>query len=647
MSGNRKEFSINLGNMSGGVNTVDPPVSLAQNCVSQAINALFLKQGFLKAPGFKGLKSGSAIFGASCTGLGNYQQYDGTEKTLAVSGAHLYGVTNAGVETQIDGGLLSGTGEVWGTSFLNKWWMVNGTKVLKVESDYTTHQVGITPPSGVTAVAATVGAATLPAGLYQIYVSYCRKVSGVNRLYSKGQLVASVTVTGPNNAITFTFADSADAQVNNKVVWMTDAGGSALHFFWETGDNTTTSFSITDVTTYRNTSLIYDFVAAGNSLPPALQWLIAADNRLVGAIDNVIYYSKKGTTVSGAPVYDIECWPSENIYQLPFKTTMGFTLGRDLFINTPGGIFVIPSCDFSGKFYHIESNLYFIEPRTIQVRNSVAWGLTNDGFRFFDGENWSIDLSRNIKPDIDRIYAGITAGFKPCGIIYRRSGIRTEYQLSYRDLSVSASINNRTLVLDLDAVVVENAKNFNAPWDIWETGFNYAFSNSSNKIYKAQSKTTESTIYSETACGDGDVDIFNKSGAFLTALTKKQTVVKSRHVLLSSDAIVEMTPMWVLAKINSPMIVSIFIEDSATSYYSQQVTIEQINPIILDEAILDDVPDSTMVFATENPYPHKIKMPQSISGKVFSVQITSNENDSSFQVLDILIKGMIETGRIT
>ena len=148
--------------------------------------------------------------------------------------------------------------------------------------------MGIVAPSGASAVAHAGGSLAL--GDYKVYVSYCRTVGGVNRLYSVGESLGTVTLAGGNQTIRITLANSADTQVNNKVVWMTDADGSVVYFYHETGDNTTTTIDVTSDTN-KNSALLYSTVALNNDVPPNIEWIFAHNNRLIGSIDNVVYYN--------------------------------------------------------------------------------------------------------------------------------------------------------------------------------------------------------------------------------------------------------------------------------------------------------------------------------------------------------------------
>ena len=80
----RKSAKINFGDMSGGVNTASPAVALRDNQVQDSLNAIFKDKGFVRSPGYLGIKS-TAIFTKYIKLLEFYKQYTGVEKLLSIS----------------------------------------------------------------------------------------------------------------------------------------------------------------------------------------------------------------------------------------------------------------------------------------------------------------------------------------------------------------------------------------------------------------------------------------------------------------------------------------------------------------------------------------------------------------------------------
>ena len=630
----KKTTSKNFGDMSGGVNKSSPAVALRDNEVRDSFNAIFKDRGFIRGPGYLGLKS-TAIFAAYIKMLEFYKQYTGTEKLLSMSGGKLYevGVSDGAITERYD---LTGAGEGFGLTFLNKFWATNGTAVVKLENE-TAYQVGITAPSGASAAALAGG--TLAAGAYQVYASYCRKVSGTNRLYSVGESLGEVVLSGGNGSVRVTLANSSDAQVNNKVVWMTDADGSVIYFYHETGDNTTTAIDVTSATN-KNTALFYAVQAANNQRPPAITWIHTHDNRLIGGINNVGYYSLKGSVINGAPVYDLEKWPTANNYIWPYSVDGAFSLGEHLYLNSAGGIIKQPYGDFTARYEINKERLHFISMRTVEVYNGVAWGLTNDGVRFFDGVKFSPDLSGRIRPLIDEIYADNAEHFRPVGKIKRRGSLRTEYQLSFYDNSVASNMNNRTLTLNIDSVALFAEEKFTAPWEVWEHGHGYMAVNDANVAYYGQSLNGASTIYKENTTEAYDKYIYGDAGTFLTTNTNKASYVTTRIYLAKMEAIEDWDTVYILVKQTYSANLQVFISDRFNISTNDDFSTTDDGAFVLDVSRL-----GTGILPSGIAEIIKVKLNDNMNGRTVYMKISQTANDTSFEILDLEIVGFLQKDR--
>jgi hypothetical protein len=239
-----------------------------------------------------------------------------------------------------------------------------------------------------------------------------------------------------NNRITIaSFANSADAQVGQKVIWIKNVTtNQTIHYYhYATNDNTTTTFILTSPTPV-STSIVYEYDSLDNGLPPAGTYVFAFANRLWLVSSNVVYYSNKAYNE-----YDLEIFPASNFVILPHNCTGLFSVGTNLYANTDNGIMIIPSGDPTAIWYIIEPRWRFVEMRTVARWNNGVMGLTNDGVRYFDGERFTTyDMSMDIKSKIDKAYTQDT-NFKPCGFIYRRD-FRNEYHLLWQDVNVSATV---------------------------------------------------------------------------------------------------------------------------------------------------------------------------------------------------------------
>jgi hypothetical protein len=560
MPGDKKTFAIQLQDFSGGVNGVEHPIVINANQVNpSSLGCILKKSGFVKYPGSLGI-SATDTFTKHLRMLDFYRKYDTTELLLALSNGTLSSVS------LVDGSLTSlftmgsETSPGWMCEAFNKAFVCNGNKVVKVEST-TAYQVGITAPAGVTA-AASAGAG-LPDGVYEIYASYARRVSGSNVLYSQGLLVGSVTLGTGNNRINITaFPNSADAQVGNKILWIKSPGETVHYFFYETMDNTTTTFIVSS-TAAKNTSLVYEVNALNNGTPPAGTFIYSFADRLWLIKDNTIYYSAKGYTE-----YDLEVFPAANFRTTPYMLTGIFSVGDHLYFNTESGILALPNADISAIAYLIEPRWHFKYMRTVARWNNGVIGLTNDGVRFFDGSKFSAtDLSYFIKSDIDNLYSFADSNFGPCGWCYRRS-MRNEYHLTWYDTTLNAVTNSRHAILNLDtcnaigsdSVIVPDQ--LSAAWEFHQVSGNFAaISRNANAIYIGQSHATAPRIYHEDADSSYSKYVYDSTGAILTEDTALRVYLQSKEVMPKLDGKIWIKKVYVLSQNSSPFVFRFSIGD--------------------------------------------------------------------------------------
>ncbi len=627
--------TFDVSQMGGGMNTTDPSVALRDNQVVSAMNAQLRKNGAKRWPGYTGLKS-TAMFAAKVYGLGIYEQYDGTEILLAASGTKLYSV-NVGTGAVTELYDFGTAGEMWFSNILNKCFVCNGSGACKVESSTVAYKVGIAAPAaGVTAVKST--GAGLADGVYKIYVGYARRVGGANVLYSQGLALGNVTLGAGDNQITFAnFANSSDPQVGNKVVWMTDAGGSTYYFYHETTDNTTTTFIISG-TTAKDEDLVFDVQAALNYVAPSFEYITAFNNRIIGNVSNVLYAS-----LQAGSVYDLERFNTQengNISTLPAPVQGFFDIGEHLYCNTPQGIIRIPYGDISQEFQWVKDRRYFFkEPRSIASCGFGVIGLTNDGFQIFDGENWSpINVSKDIMPEVQKIIAGISSDFRPCGAVYRRN-TRTEYHFSYRDLSISTLLNNRRFCLNLDTFVAIGNDQYNAAWEANENGAAYMAITKAGIFYHAQSLGSEGTIYKEVSTTAADQYVYNDAGSFLTAATAKKLRIVTRTIIPDMLGEVILKFLYLLIQTRGNVEIKITFPDSPGVYVNVTSTATGVS--VWGTAVW-----GTSLWTSEEPQVEKIYL-QKLKGKSFYLTIQQTADDKDFNIEKITFDGIVERSRFT
>lgn len=522
MNPKNRELTIDFSNFRAGLNTKDPHISIGEKqAYSGTENIVFKESGIAPWFSFAGIKD-SAVFPGKITGLDIYSRVDGTDILIAGYNGSIYSINKStGVGTLIY--TLGGLGEFWFVSFYDKLFAANGTGSCVIEGS-AGYQIGITPPSGVS-VAATAGG-SLANGDYTIYASYARMVSGVAVLYSQGEELGTVTLGSGNNTIAVSdFANSSDTRVGNKIIWAQGPNDAGVFLYHATGDNTTTSFNITDTTLYDATKY-YRTLSNPSAQPPVMTGIFAHDDRIFGWYENTLYASMQAVTV-----YDLERWPDIQ-YKFPFRITGLFAIGEDLFINTDGrGIIKLPEANMDGAYKQVTKKRCFKFIRSVENIDenskespSPVIGITQNGVRIFDGYSFTIDLTKSIKNDMDDLYSGASSEHAPVGFV-QRANDRTEYRFSYRDLDIGSVCNNYTYVLNLDQLVINSNVDYTAPWESVKVGFNYACVDGSDEAFMAQSLESGSQIFKDDPKHTIDRNIFKYNGTFVSSASKACNLV--------------------------------------------------------------------------------------------------------------------------
>lgn len=634
-----KEIKASFGDMSGGIANAYPPHSIAKNQVADAINALFEKKGHTKHSGIVGLDNRLAtpIRGNFC-----YKKQDGTELNIVISNQKIYSVVLA-TSTFTEIGTLTSDNECFAINVRGKLWICNGVDFVKIESTPAIYRVGIAAPAGFTAAAS--GSGSLAAGTYIIYASYSRVV-GSATLHSAPQLVNSGLVVGASGTVTLTVTASTDQQVTEITVWMTDANGSTLYYYGN-ANNTTGSIVISSDANKNNSLLMYE-QAAGNQLPPALKNVWSADGRLMGCVanSNIIYYSMKAQNE-----FDLERWPTEYyIPTIPYNVLSGYVLNGDLFINTVGGLYKIANCDLASKPIEVipgsmcNTNLLYFpyyNLRSVVEYNGALWGFTNDGFRIFDGKNFSIDLSKHIKPFVNKLMAG-SSNFPPSGFVYRRSGKRTEYRCSFNDTELSTVSSNRSLLLNLDTIIIADNAEYRAAWELSSVGWHSAYVNGSGNIVIAQNNSTVGLIAQES--GEFYKNCLDERGVLLTAETGIKIYIKSRTFLDELYGLDRWFKMYLLRRMSSAVNIKLLIEDNNLYNFNAIFANTGGNKNILDSAIPLTIPFILSSDVSEEKF---YKMPQNAKGNTMAIEIEQTAIDSVYAITEIEIYGQHEGNLFT
>ena len=587
----------------------------------------------------KGSEAINSAISSVIEGMAFYPQYSGSNALLMVGGGKLYIVNQStGVLTEIYD--LTGSGDANFVTAYDTCFVCNATEVVKVEGS-DSYLVGIAAPSGASASAKAGGSLTL--GTYKVIVGYARKVLGTNVLYSVGETLADVVLSGGNQTVTFSIPNSSDPQVNNKIVWMTDADSASPHYFYhETDDNTTVTFDVTSDAN-KNTALIYSTQAQENARPPAFQDITFLNNRVYGKIDNTIYYSKQAGTK-----YKLECFPSANTFDLPHYIVSLFTNDDHLYANCINQIIKIPfgdpyqrTVEIYGKTFS-GTRRYYKYPRTVINHSDYVLGLSQDGVTKFQNDRMiPIDIAKDVKPDITEAYNGASATVKPAGILLRKND-RTEYHLSYVESTVGTTLNNRTLVLNLDTLSLDIDRNaaIISAWEKYDLGFDYgAVSPDGSTVFFGQSVSGKSVIYKLKSEDVSDTNVY--VGDTFTASRDSESYVTTPYFVKDIRGSVKWREIHAAARQSGTY--SIIIYAAKDKVYSATINFTKTGTgFILGTSRLGSGRLSSLY-----PTFSERGIPRTIKGSMVWAKIIQTAEDRTFQFIEAILDGKLTIGRRT
>jgi hypothetical protein len=500
----------------------------------------------------------SPLFSSPVRGFFQYVHANGTQTAIAVSGGKVYSVdVVAGVATQI--GLMAGDGECYAINAAGKLWIVNGTSFVKVEDNLLVYRVQIqAPTSGIVDSFDTDG--SLAAGVYGIYVSYARNVAG-QYLYSLPLSLGNITLAGGSSSIKFNIPSSTDPQVTHKVVFMTDPNGTVPYYFYEVSDIVNT-FTITD-NNAENQDILMSTVSANNQiLPINPSGIFYFNNTLyVWKINDFTVYWSIMTDVN--PL-DMERYMPENFRTMAYGINAMFSVAANLYMNHIGnGISTITNGDMTSIIKNTDRTHWFLDCKTPEGKSNVvmhlrsAFGLTNDGFRFYMGgtfstaisgnyyDNFTDDLSFFIKPDINLIYQGSST--LPSAIINRRANKRTEYRFSFKNYSYGSYSNNDQVIFNLDFYL--EPQNSIKCWERWENGFAGQIILNGTWYGVQNGPDGKAQIVKENnTC---DLNCYDRTGTYRQQDFLKQLYILTRQHIDDLDAQIICGPQYVLASCNT------------------------------------------------------------------------------------------------
>lgn len=632
VSYSRRKKAVRFSDFSGGLNTSKDSTVIRNNQVQDCKNAILRKNGADRRPGTIAKENFNLT--KSVKGLHNYLDFADDEHLLMGSDGKLYDVAKSdGAPTERYN--LGGAGNFYFADALGRSFVANGANVVKDEGGIT-YQVGIDAPTGASAAESVSGTGSLAEGIYDVYIGYGRDVDGTIVLCSTGQSLGEITVTSPNNSITISdFAESADPQVNKKVIWMTIAGGGTVYRTQVEDNNATTTY-VVDTAPTTEIKITYGVDAVNNVAVPAFKYILSADNRVWGSVDNVLYYS----LMNSSNPYELERFFPLNIITFKYKITGIFELNGSIYVNTPYGIFKQPNADVTARTEHVELRWNFKYMNTVVDYGGGKLGLTNDGVKFFDGENFrDYDISEDVRGEISKIY-GTISGFEPYASIIRRD-IRTEYHLGYNDNSLTNVTNNKRLVLNLDKLEYLPEKKVVAPWEIWSNGATHMALDNSGVTYQAQSHATLPKLYIEDTTTTIDNGIYLQSGLVGTSDSAVEIKVCSKTILLDMSARLIWNVLRTMARLSAKATIEIHIRDVEGLNSSNLVG--SGDGVSEWDVFLWDVG----TWASTTPRLIKTKLPMNLKGYMMFVKFYQTANDPEFNIQDIVVEGIASQTRFT
>jgi len=615
-----KPIKIDFEDVSGGSNTTEDMLKIRKNQVQDSLNAVLRRNGPQRRPG---TLAGDVALANSGRGMHIYRELDGTEHRLLCSDQKIYS-TPVNLSTKTELFDTGGDGKAYFANYLDKCWITNGSAMVKIEGT-TGYQIGISPPSGVVATAKAGG--TIPVGTYNVWVSYGRG----NNLYSVGESIGSVVIDSTNKTVAITnFANSADGQVSNKVVWMQLTTQGLTYFWHETGDNTTTAFDITS-NGNKNTARTYESNAQGNTIPTTFEYIYAHDARIFGAESNNLRYSIRSTT----NVYDMERFVGT--YVFPYQIKGIFHLRGNLYLNTTGGILVLPEADVDARFKELTDN-YFFDINTVREYSGNIFGLTFDGMKIFDGEKFlDYDISADQRKEMEKIY-NTTTSYSPCAAI-RRTSIRTEYHLCYNDSSLSTKSNNARLVLNLNKLQLLPDKEVIAPWERHSNGANFMAVDLAQNMYMLQDHATVPKIYKYNTNNTYDNGIYKNDGEVGGATDKIYAFVTFRAILVDLAAYMKWSAVRVIIKQAATSTITGFIREISNK--SNMVTVG-----VGSDSLWAEDEDDTLGFTWDvdnwafNTFIHdKLKFATDLEGYILYLKWEQTANDPNLNLLNLQLEG--------
>ena len=216
--------------------------------------------------------------------------------TMQIISADVTGTTDyeAGTWATAITGLTAGTAILPQYAVMqDRLYRVDGTNsqyVFTTNSAYSA--MGVAAPSAAPTVAETTGGSLTLLGEYKLYYTYVRKGTGYE-VESDPSPVATVTLTGSNNAINITIVSSSDTSVTHVRLYRT-LYGTPLGYAYYDKEIAKATYVATPIQTFTtaDASMSTTAIETDNDVPPTAIGLAVAGNRMFYLTKTAVYWSK-------------------------------------------------------------------------------------------------------------------------------------------------------------------------------------------------------------------------------------------------------------------------------------------------------------------------------------------------------------------
>lgn len=393
---------VRIPDLSGGVNIRVAPTLAPADQSRRLVNFSLREPGTLTVD-FGYTKFTTSTFGTGRAQGGNRIYLAGKAPfTLVAEGGKVYKVSDAGAPgSAVLTGLFT-TNPIFFPFDRDMVAVFDSANVPKKSTDGTTWtQMGITAPAGAPSLAAAAGGSLITANTYEVSYTYADDALSHE---SNSSPSAQITMTTPNLTINVTVANSGDAQVDRKYIYIRNvtAGQSVRR---RVGSTTGTTFAITGPDTSWEQG---QEVPGNHDVPPALSFGVVWKNRWWardGLVGNRIRFTEIFLPQAWAGLYFIDV-PMERGDQINAIIAQGDTL----LVYGSSGLFTIigqTSLDFEVRpSLGVEAGA--VGPNAVaRVENGVVHAAAL-GVYLWDGATDRL-LSFDISPGWEDIIAHSTA----------------------------------------------------------------------------------------------------------------------------------------------------------------------------------------------------------------------------------------------